>query len=84
MKPLRQVAADDEEDAMSGPRKYPDRNPAPRGSEGKPSYETPLVVDLGDVARASGAACNPGTAPSAAHCGPGTAAKNCGVGIAGG
>ena len=75
------VGGSPKESAMNAPFKLPDPNRAPEPAVGKPRYETPLVVELGDVARARGASCKPGSSP-AAHCGSGIAANSCGIGSA--
>ena len=75
------VGRSPKEGAMIAPRKLPDPSRAPEPAVGKPRYETPLVVELGDVARARGAACKAGSSPTA-HCGSGIAAASCGIGSA--
>ena len=66
---------------MSGHRKHSDRKLTSVVTKRKPDYEAPLVVELGDVARARGAACKPGSSPTA-HCGSGLAAASCTIGSA--
>lgn len=66
---------------MMGPPNTNDRKNLPCVGRGKPAYETPVVVELGDIARARGAACKIGSAPTA-HCGNGIAAASCGIGSA--
>ncbi len=50
--------------------------------DGKPKYETPVVMALGELASAVGAKCGPGTGPVGA-CGVGTGGDaTCGPGSA--
>jgi len=52
-----------------------------KDGEGKPKYEAPVVMALGELASAVGQSCGPGTGPSTGHCGPGTGGwSSCGNG----